>query len=256
LNAGEDTAIRVRSHYQREFAPGQLVVGAGEPADHLFVIQSGEIELSREGPVGHRGVARLGPGDFFGELGVVLGERVPTRAVAVKATRVLQLDRETLESMCLAQPEIAIRMIRVLVSRLIEAERRLAALGVEDLLRPMVRSLVRQARPAEEAGKGARISTSLQLADDPGFRLEAHARYQLFDRKLIQLVDDCLVVPDLRTLRLPGRAGRLTFAKASDSVPLCPTGGGGGECDAARRRIACIAWAAPAAQAQASQDRL
>ena len=203
MNAGEDTAIRVRSHYQREFAPGQLVVGAGEAADHLFVIQSGEIELSREGPVGHRGVARLGPGDFFGELGVVLGERVSTRAVAVKATRVLQLDRETLESMCLAQPEIAIRMIRVLVSRLIEAERRLAALGVEDLLRPMVRALVRQARPAEDAGRGARIPTSLRkLADETGLSmLEAQrALHQLFDRKLIQLVDDCLVVPDLEGL--------------------------------------------------------
>jgi CRP-like cAMP-binding protein len=203
LNAGEDTAIRVRSHYQREFEPGQLVVGAGEPADHLFVIQSGEIELSRMGPGGRGGVARLGPGDFFGELGVVLGERVPTRAVAVKATRVLQLDRETLEAMCLAQPEIAIRMIRVLVSRLIEAERRLAALGVEDLLRPMVRSLVRQARPAEDSGRGARIPTTLrQLADDTGLSmLEAQrALHQLFDRKLIQLVDDCLIVPDLEGL--------------------------------------------------------
>jgi CRP-like cAMP-binding protein len=203
LNAGEDTAIRVRSHYQREFAPGQLVVGAGEPADHLFVIQSGEIELSREGPGGHRGVARLGPGDFFGELGVVLGARVSTRAIAVKATRVLQLDRETLESMCLAQPEIAIRMIRVLVSRLIEAERRLAALGVEDLLRPLVRSLVRQARPAEGDGKGARIATSLRkLADETGLSMleTQRALHHLFDRKLVQLIDDCLVVADLEGL--------------------------------------------------------
>jgi CRP-like cAMP-binding protein len=203
LNAGEDTAIRVRSHYQREFEPGQLVGGAGEAADHLFVIQSGEIEVSREGPGGHRGVARLGPGDFFGELGVVLGERIPTRAVAVKATRVLQLDRETLEAMCLAQPEIAIRMIRVLVSRLIEAERRLAVLGVEELLRPMVRSLVRQAQSAGDAGRGARIQTSLRkLADETGLSmLEAQrALHHLFDRKLVQRVDDCLIVPDLEGL--------------------------------------------------------
>ena len=203
MHAGEDTAIRVRSHYQREFAPGQLVVGVGEPADHLFVIQSGEIELSREGPGGKLGVARLGPGDFFGELGVVLGARVSTRAVAVKATRVLQLDRETLESMCLAQPEIAIRMIRVLVSRLIEAERRLAALGVEDLLRPLVRSLVRQARPEEGEGKGARIATNLRkLADETGLSMldAQRALHQLFDRKLVQLVDDCLLVPDLEGL--------------------------------------------------------
>lgn len=199
MKAGEDTAIRVRSHYQREFAPGQLVVGAGERADHLFVIQSGEIELSREGPNGLRGAARLGPGDFFGELGVVLGERVPTRAVAVKPTRVLQLDRETLESMCLAQPEIAIRMIRVLVSRLIEAERRLAALGAEDQLRPLVRSLVRHAQAADGAA-GVRIPTTLRkLSEEAGLSLlETHrALHQLLDRKLIQLVDDCLIAPDL-----------------------------------------------------------
>ena len=203
MKAGEDTALRVRSYYQREFAPGQLVVGAGERADHLFVIQSGEIELSREGPGGQRGAARLGPGDFFGELGVVLGEHVPTRAVAIKPTRVLQLDRETLESMCLAQPEIAIRMIRVLVSRLIEAERRLAAFGAEDQLRPLVRSLVRHAQPAQGDAAGVRIPTTLRkLADEAGLSLiETHrALHQLLDRKLLQLVDDCLIAPDLDSL--------------------------------------------------------
>ncbi len=200
MKAGEDTALRVRSHYQREFEPGQLIVGAGERADHFFVIQAGEIEVSREGPAGQRGAVRLGPGDFFGELGVVLGEQIPIRAVAVKPTRVLQLDRETLEGMCLAQPEIAIRMIRVLVSRLIEAERRLAALGAEDQLRPLVRSLVRHAQPAEAAAAGVRIPTTLrELADEAGLSLiETHrALHQLLDRKLLQLVDDCLIAPDL-----------------------------------------------------------
>jgi CRP-like cAMP-binding protein len=167
------------------------------------VIQSGEIELSREGPGGQRGAARLGPGDFFGELGVVLGERVPTRAIAVKATRVLQLDRETLEAMCLAQPEIAIRMIRVLVSRLIEAERRLAALGAEDQLRPLVRSLVRHAQPAEGTPPVVRIPTTLRkLAQEAGLSmLETHRTlHLLLERKLLQLVDDCLIVPDLEGL--------------------------------------------------------
>ena len=52
--------------------------------------------------------------------------------MAVKQTRVLQLDRDTLEAMCLAQPEIAIRMIQRLAVRLIAAERRLAALVTND----------------------------------------------------------------------------------------------------------------------------
>ena len=114
----------------------------------------------------------------------------------------LALDRDTLEAMCLAQPEIAIRMIRILVSRLIEAERRLALLGVDDLLRPVVRALVRGAR-REDASAAFAVETSLrELAAETGLSLlETHrALHQLFDRKLVGLVDDRLVVPDLEAL--------------------------------------------------------
>jgi CRP-like cAMP-binding protein len=200
----EDTAFRVRSAYVRTFEPGQTVFEQGDPGDHLYVIQSGEVELTREGPKGLRVLAHLGAGDFFGELSVVLGQVRTTRAVAVRKTRVLELDRETLEAMCLAQPEIAIRMIRLLVSRLIEAERRLAALGAEDLLGPVVRALVRGAQRDERAeGTGFRVDTTLRaLAERAGLSLlEVHrALHRLFDRKLVQLVDDQLRIADLEAL--------------------------------------------------------
>ena len=200
----DDTGLRVRSTYERSLEPGQAVFDQGDPGDHLYVIRAGEVEITREGGAGHRTVARLGPGDFFGELAVVTGRSHSTRAVAVTTTRVLELDRETLEAMCVAQPEIAIRMIRILVSRLIEAERRLAMLGVDDLLGPVVRALVRQAEPAaDELGSGFRVATTLhRLAEAAGLSmLEAHrALHQLFDRTLLQLVDDGLRVPDLEAL--------------------------------------------------------
>jgi len=200
-STGETTAIRIRSAYQRLLEPGETVFDEGDPGDHLYVIQSGEIELTREGAGSSRVVARLGPGDFFGELGVVLGKRCTTRAIAVRPTRVLELDRETLEAMCLEQPAIAIRLLRVVVSRLIEAERRLAILGADDLLRPVVRGLVRRAEPDPE--KGVRIPTTLRLlAEDAGLSMfETHrALHQLIDRKLIQLADDCLFTSDLDSL--------------------------------------------------------
>jgi len=197
-----DTVFRVRSAYERTLAPEEAVFDEGDAGEHLYVIQSGEVEISREGPGGHRVVARLGPGDFFGELSVVARQPRNARAVAVKQTRVLELDRLTLEAMCVAQPEIAIRMIRILVSRLVEAERRLAILGVDDLLRPVVRALARSAEPAPE-GDGFRIATSLRgIADEAGLSmLEAHrALHQILDRKLCSLVDDVLIVPDLEAL--------------------------------------------------------
>jgi CRP-like cAMP-binding protein len=119
--------------------------------------------------------------------------------------------------MCLAQPEIAIRMIRVLVSRLIEAERRLAALGIDDLLRPVVRAVVRRAEPDGE--RDMRVPLTLRsLAGEAGLSMfEAHrALHQLFDRKLVHLIDECLRVPDLEAFaagaRGPRPSGASTFA--------------------------------------------
>jgi CRP-like cAMP-binding protein len=202
VSTGDKTDPGLRNSYGHTLEPGQTVFDEGDAGDQLYVIQSGEVELTREGASGHRVVASLGPGDFFGELSVVLGERRTTRAVAVSRTRVLELDRETLEAMCLAQPEIAIRMIRILVSRLIEAERRLAALGVDDLLRPVVRALLRCAEP-ERGEAGVRIPTTLRrLATDAGLSMfDAHrALQQLFDRKLLTLQEDCLLAADLEAV--------------------------------------------------------
>ena len=201
MDQNEQSRVQARASYQRSFAAGETIFDEGDSGDKLYVIRSGEVELSRTTQAGQRVVARLGAGDFFGELGVVLGRPCTNRAVAVCNTRVLELDRETLQAMCLAEPEIAIRMIRVLASRLIEAERRLAVLGVDDLLRPMVRDLIRRAEPM--SGGGYRIQSTLrELADDCGLSLlEAHrALHQLFDSKVVRLIDDCLYAKDLEAL--------------------------------------------------------
>jgi CRP-like cAMP-binding protein len=199
--AGDTTALRIRSSYQRILAPGERVFDTGDAGDKLYIIQSGEIEIAREGSDARRVIARLGPGDFFGELGVVLGKPCATCAVAVRSTRLLELDRDTLESMCLEQPAIAIRLLRVVVSRLIEAERRLAALGVDELLRPVVRGLVRRAEPDPRGG--IRIPITLRrLAEDAGLSMfQAHrALHQLMDNDLVRLEDDCLFTSDLDSL--------------------------------------------------------
>ena len=191
----------MRSSYQRAFAGGEILFDEGDPGDKLYVIQAGAVELTREGSEGHRLVARLGPGDFFGELGVVLGRPSTTRAVAIEDTRVLELDRGTLEAMCLEEPQIAIRLIRVLVSRLIEAERRLAFLGGGDQLRLVVRVLLRRARSADR--ESARMPTSLRkLAEEAGLPLleTYRALHHLFERRLVRLVDDVLSAPDLEAL--------------------------------------------------------
>ena len=130
-------------------------------------------------------------------MSVVLGEARTARAVAVGQTELLELDGETLEAMCVERPEIAIRMIQRLAIRLIAAERRLAALGLDELVGPLVRYL--SVRAANALDEELRLTTTLrELASGCKLSLqETHqALHQLMDQKLVRLVGDELIAPD------------------------------------------------------------
>lgn len=196
---GEDTGFRIRRAFERNFAAGEFVYEPGQAGEALFVVQAGHIEIRRRSGSNDRVVAHHGPGEFFGEMGVLLGRARKHQAVAITECRLLQLDGSTFEAMCVEQPEIAIRVIQRLASRTIELEQRLMSLGVDDLIRPVVRILVRLAN--EDSAE--RVQTTLRsLADEAGLpMLAAHQGLnQLMDQKLVKLDDDELVIPDLEAL--------------------------------------------------------
>jgi putative ABC transport system ATP-binding protein len=62
---------------KRHFASGETVIREGEPGEEFFVISDGEVEVIR---ADHE-VARLGPGDYFGEVALISGE--PRNATVV-----------------------------------------------------------------------------------------------------------------------------------------------------------------------------
>lgn len=202
LSGGDTTQMQVERAFQRRFEDGEIIFEEGDEGIDLYVIQAGQVEVSRGGADGQRVVARLGAGEFFGEMSVVLGEARTARAVAIGATELLELDGETLEVMCIERPEIAIRMIQRLAIRLISAERRLAALGLDDLVGPLVRYL--DSLPGEGVDQELRITTTLR---DLSRRCELpmqemhRALHQLMDQKLVRLVGDELVAPDRSALR-------------------------------------------------------
>jgi CRP/FNR family cyclic AMP-dependent transcriptional regulator len=197
----DNTDIQVRRTFEKSFATGEMIFEEGDDGDVLYIIQAGEVELTRRGISGRHPVANLGPGDFFGEMCVVMGERRTARATSVGEVRLLELDGETLEAMCIERPEIAIRIISRLTARLIDSERRLAASGVDDLLRPVVRALMKNAEPPTEAGVHFRGNLR-ELAHEAGLSmLEAHhALHQLFDQRLLRLADDMLIAKDVDSL--------------------------------------------------------
>jgi CRP-like cAMP-binding protein len=63
--------------------PGQLLIAEGEAAAHMFVVLSGEVEVSHQGGRDHDvRVALLGPGDWVGEMAIL---EVQPRSASVRA---------------------------------------------------------------------------------------------------------------------------------------------------------------------------
>jgi len=96
-----------------EVPQGQHLADEGEYAYDLFIIRDGTAEVTQEGKT----VAELGPGEFFGEMGVL--ERAPRNATVVAKTPMTLLtlsswDVKRLES---KSPEAMERLQEVIQQR-------------------------------------------------------------------------------------------------------------------------------------------
>ncbi|HEV8534678.1 MAG TPA: thioredoxin-disulfide reductase [Candidatus Limnocylindria bacterium] len=78
------------------FTPGEIVLREGEPADRFYMVIKGEAEASQRGADGSQVVVnRFGPGDYFGEIGLLKDAPRIATVRAKTALEVMALDKET-----------------------------------------------------------------------------------------------------------------------------------------------------------------
>jgi CRP-like cAMP-binding protein len=105
-----------RSVKERAFEPGTVIVKQGDPGIGFFMIVDGRVEVRHDGHT----IREMGPGEFFGEM-ALLEERIRTATVAAKTpTRCLALVRWDFRALLKENPELAVRMLEVVVQRMRE----------------------------------------------------------------------------------------------------------------------------------------
>lgn len=91
---------------EEPYPAGAVVVREGEPADRLFVIIEGEVEVSIAGPEGRVPLSRLSEGELFGEIGLLTARRQRSaRVSAVRPLLVATLARRHLLELVESHPE-------------------------------------------------------------------------------------------------------------------------------------------------------
>jgi CRP-like cAMP-binding protein len=112
---------RIASEFsERTFAEGQTIMAEGAEGMTFFVLEEGQVGVVAQG----KEVARLGPGDHFGEIALVdKGPRTAT-ITALGPVRAHMLPIWSFRPIVEASPELGWKLLETLARRLREAEER------------------------------------------------------------------------------------------------------------------------------------
>lgn len=109
----------VHTFEEMAFAEGDRVLRQGLSGSAFHVILDGEAAVVVDGTER----ARLGRGDFFGEVSILLGESPIADIVATRPLRCLVLAGARVESFLVAHPRVMYRMLQAQARRLRAANR-------------------------------------------------------------------------------------------------------------------------------------
>ncbi len=111
--AADDFQALAAAAAHRVFGANETVIREGEAGDHFYHIQSGSMSVLKHG----RFVARLGPGDFFGEISLVTGEPTNATIVAERESVVLTISSARFQQVVNMNEAMAQKLAEVITRR-------------------------------------------------------------------------------------------------------------------------------------------
>lgn len=103
----------------KQLAAGELIFAEGDPCTGMYVVERGHVRIFKSSPGGREQVLSIdGPGSSVAELPVFDGGSYPASGSAVDDATVLLVRKQDFHALCLAHPEVALKVLRVVGARL------------------------------------------------------------------------------------------------------------------------------------------
>ena len=195
-------ALIAHSVSRLRFDQGTFVFSEGDACNELLIVEEGAVKIFKSAASGRRqliGIER--PGNSLGEIPVFDGGCYPTSAETAVPTVLLRLPAEKFRRICLQNPELSLKVFKVLGHRL----RHLVSL-VEELSFSTVRGrlISHLIRLAEETGQRTTSGLQFELTEN---NEELAARLgtvrELVSRNLGRLHGGGLIKMNRRTVCIP-----------------------------------------------------
>lgn len=128
---------------RRSAGRGEFIVRAGEATDSLFILLSGRAKVTNSDEDGREIIlAILEPGEFFGEMGLIDGSPRSANVVAQEHCELLVMSRDDFQRCMQENFQVALKLMRILVQRLREADRKIESLALLDVYGRVARLLL------------------------------------------------------------------------------------------------------------------
>ncbi|HKJ87345.1 MAG TPA: Crp/Fnr family transcriptional regulator [Gammaproteobacteria bacterium] len=203
--SGDKMDALARLSQSRTYERGETVFRQGDPADGLYLIQSGRVKLLLTHEDGEEVIVDLlGEGEYFGEMALIDAEPRSTGVVALQRTTVRFLPKGDFRRLLSRSNELAQSLLQGLTERLRNANRMIESLATLDVYGRVARTLLQYANREEGRLVVTEPITQQDIAHMVG------ASREMVNRVFQDLVRQGLVRREGRTIVLTGFAREFT----------------------------------------------
>src|SRR5687768_12845209 len=151
VSVPEDQLRMLTTVVTRKSAPrSTTIMAGGDPTDSLYIVLSGRLKVMMSDAEGKEVILSiLGPGEFFGEMGLIDDEPRSATVVTIEPCELLSIAKRDFKK-CLAENfEMTMAVMRGLVRRLREADRKIGSLALLDVYGRVARLLLDMAETVD-----------------------------------------------------------------------------------------------------------
>ena len=128
---------------RKNFPKGRTIVSEGEPSQSLYILLSGRAKVQRSDSEGKEVIlAVLGSGEFFGEMSLIDDAPRSASIITLESCDFMALNKDSFKSMLMQSPEVCMQIMRGLVKRLREADKKIETLALLDVYGRVARVLL------------------------------------------------------------------------------------------------------------------
>lgn len=165
LDPAELETLAARTH-RETFRTGDTIVEIGMPGRSLYLVVEGRVQVVYPSRNSDFELARLGPGDFFGEMALLNDKPRSATVRAIEPVDALVLDKEDFRRVVAETHGMALHLLAALSVRIRNADEQISSLSDQAVHDPLTRLLNRRAfheRLAEEVDRHRRYGSGFSM---------------------------------------------------------------------------------------------